>query len=81
MFPQTKGILGLLADLITKEIDTLNQLEETTLNSDLSQGMAQLTTAVLSLGDSQTMSAVLCVCLSSVALLVECVCQILVQLV
>ena len=36
--PQTKGILGLLADLITKEIENLNQLEETTLNSDLSQG-------------------------------------------
>ena len=35
---QTKGILGLLADLITKEIENLNQLEETTLNSDLSQG-------------------------------------------
>ncbi|KAF0287067.1 E3 ubiquitin-protein ligase UBR4 [Amphibalanus amphitrite] len=36
----TKGILGLLAELITKEIDNLNQLEETTLNSDLSQGYA-----------------------------------------
>ncbi|XP_037079445.1 E3 ubiquitin-protein ligase UBR4-like [Pollicipes pollicipes] len=36
----TKGILGLLADLITKEIESLNKLEETTLNSDLSQGYA-----------------------------------------
>ncbi len=35
-----KGLLPHLGDLITREIDHLNQLEETTLNSDLSQGCA-----------------------------------------
>ncbi|RWS17081.1 E3 ubiquitin-protein ligase UBR4-like protein [Dinothrombium tinctorium] len=35
-----KGVLVHLGDLITKEIDKLNILEETTLNSDLSEGIA-----------------------------------------
>ncbi|RWS26760.1 E3 ubiquitin-protein ligase UBR4-like protein, partial [Leptotrombidium deliense] len=35
-----KGVLMKLGTLITKEIDHLNELEETTLNSDLSEGVA-----------------------------------------
>lgn len=34
------GVLGILAKLITKEIEQLHYLEETTLTSDLAQGYA-----------------------------------------
>ena len=35
-----KGVLLHLADLLTKEIQDLHRLEETTLTSDLAQGMS-----------------------------------------
>lgn len=35
-----RGVLSLLADLLTKEIQHLHKLEETTLTSDLAQGYA-----------------------------------------
>ena len=35
-----KGVLTTIASLITREIETLNQLERVTLNSDLAQGFA-----------------------------------------
>ena len=35
-----KGVLTKIASLITREIETLNQLERVTLNSDLAQGFA-----------------------------------------
>ncbi|CAB4062605.1 UBR4 [Lepeophtheirus salmonis] len=44
-----KGVLKKLADLISKEIDNLDHMEQTTLNSDLAQGFALKTlTEILS---------------------------------
>lgn len=50
-FLTIKGVLGVLADLITAEIEQLHHLEETTLTSDLAQGYAlsQLTELLQSL--------------------------------
>lgn len=50
-FLTIKGVLVILADLITKEIEQLHYLEETTLTSDLAQGYAlsQLTELLQSL--------------------------------
>lgn len=37
-----KGVLMYLADLVTREIQELHRLEETTLTSDLAQGIVGL---------------------------------------
>jgi E3 ubiquitin-protein ligase UBR4 len=39
-FLAVRGVLNILADLLTKEIAELHRLEETTLTSDLAQGYA-----------------------------------------